>query len=46
MVDNAFSGAGKDRITRLERLAALRNSGVLSEKEFEREKSLILEPEE
>ncbi|MFX1538648.1 MAG: SHOCT domain-containing protein [Promethearchaeota archaeon] len=44
IVDNAFSG--KDRVTRLERLAALRDRGVLTEKEFEREKALILEPEE
>ena len=43
IVDNAFSG--KDRVARLERLAALRDRGVLTEKEFEREKSLILEPE-
>ena len=44
IVDNAFSG--KDRITRLERLAALRNSDVLTEKEFEREKAMILESQE
>ncbi|MFX1504760.1 MAG: SHOCT domain-containing protein [Promethearchaeota archaeon] len=43
IVDNAFSG--KDRVARLERLAALRDRGILTEKEFEREKSLILEPE-
>jgi hypothetical protein len=44
IVDNAFSG--KDRVARLERLVALRDRGVLTEKEFEREKALILEPEE
>ena len=44
IVDNAF--AGKDRIARLERLAALQDRGALTEKEFEQEKALILEPEE
>lgn len=44
IVDGAFSG--KDRIARLERLAALRDSGVLTDKEFEREKALILESQE
>ena len=43
IVDNAFSG--KDRIARIERLAALRDKGALTEKEFEREKALILEQE-
>ncbi len=46
IVDNAFSGTGKDRITRLERLAVLRDSGVLTDKEFELEKALILESQE
>jgi hypothetical protein len=41
IVDNAFSG--KDRVARLERLAALRDRGVLTEKEFEKEKARILE---
>ncbi|MFX1538506.1 MAG: SHOCT domain-containing protein [Promethearchaeota archaeon] len=43
IVDKAFSG--KDRVARLERLAALRDRGVLTEKEFDREKALILEQE-
>ncbi|MFX0015752.1 MAG: SHOCT domain-containing protein [Promethearchaeota archaeon] len=43
IVDKAFSGSGKDRLSRLERLAALRDSGVLTDKEFEHEKALILE---
>jgi len=46
VIDSAFSGSGKDRIARLERLAALHNSGALSDKEFEHEKALILESEE
>jgi hypothetical protein len=47
IVDKAFSGSGKtDRLTRLERLAALRDSGALSDKEFEYEKALILESKE
>lgn len=46
IVDKAFSGSGKDRLIRLERLAALRDSGVLSDKEFEYEKALILESQE
>ena len=46
IVDNAFSGSGKDRVARLERLAALRDRGVLTEKEFEQEKALILESHE
>ncbi|MFX0123429.1 MAG: SHOCT domain-containing protein [Candidatus Hodarchaeota archaeon] len=46
IVDSAFSGSGKDRIARLERLAALRDRGVLTEKEFEREKESILESHE
>ncbi|MFW9904260.1 MAG: SHOCT domain-containing protein [Candidatus Thorarchaeota archaeon] len=44
IVDNAFSG--KDRVGRLERLAALRDRGVLTEKEFEHEKARILEKAE
>lgn len=40
VVDKAF--AGKDRLSSLERLAALRDRGVLTDKEFEREKEVIL----
>ncbi len=46
VVDKAFSSSGEDRLARLERLAALRDNGVLSDKEFEHEKSLILESQE
>ncbi len=42
IVDNAFSGSGKDRLARLERLASLRDRGFLTDKEFEHEKELIL----
>ena len=41
-VDNAFSGSGKDRLSRLERLASLRDRGFLTDEEFEHEKGLIL----
>jgi hypothetical protein len=41
-IDRTFSGT--DRISRLERLAALRERGVITESEFEREKERILGP--
>jgi hypothetical protein len=41
IVDKAFSG--KDRVERLERLAALREREFLTDKEFEQEKARILE---
>jgi len=44
IVDKAFSR--KDRVEQLERLAALRDRGVLTEKEFQQEKALILESDE
>ncbi|MFX0171114.1 MAG: SHOCT domain-containing protein [Candidatus Hodarchaeota archaeon] len=42
-VDSAFATSNKDRISRLERLASLRDRGILTEEEFEREKALILD---
>ena len=42
-IDRAFMSSGKDRISQLERLAALRDSGVLTEQEFDNEKNLILD---
>ena len=42
LVDKAFDSREKDRLSRLERLAALRESGVLTEQEFQREKDIIL----
>lgn len=41
IVDKAFS-SDKDRLTRLERLAALRDRGVLTDDEFEYEKELLV----
>ncbi len=41
-VDRTFSGT--DRISKLERLAALRERGIITETEFEREKERILGP--
>ena len=41
-VDRTFSGT--DRISKLERLAALRERGIITESEFEREKERILGP--
>jgi Short C-terminal domain len=38
----ASSGGGDDRVQQLERLAKLKESGALSEQEFEREKARIL----
>ncbi len=35
-------GGGDDRVQQLERLAKLKESGALSEQEFEREKARIL----
>ena len=42
IVDRAFISSNKDRISRLERLASLREQGVLTEDEFQREKELLL----
>ncbi|MHA2173777.1 MAG: SHOCT domain-containing protein [Candidatus Hodarchaeales archaeon] len=42
-IDRAFMSSGKDRISQLERLAVLRDSGILTEAEFEQEKNLILD---
>ncbi|MFX0181671.1 MAG: SHOCT domain-containing protein [Candidatus Hodarchaeota archaeon] len=42
-VDSAFTTSSKDRISRLERLASLRERGVLTEEEFEQEKALVLD---
>ncbi len=42
IVDKAFIPANKDRLSRLERLATLRDKGVLTEEEFQREKVLLL----
>ncbi|UCE13485.1 MAG: SHOCT domain-containing protein [Candidatus Heimdallarchaeota archaeon] len=42
-VDRTFASSGKiDRISRLERLAALLDRGVITPEEFEREKAMIL----
>ena len=41
MVDKTFSSSGNDRISNLERLALLHERGVLTDKEFEREKQLL-----
>ncbi|MFX1284144.1 MAG: SHOCT domain-containing protein [Promethearchaeota archaeon] len=41
-IDRAFASSGSDRISRLERLAALRDRGVITPEEFEREKVLII----
>lgn len=41
-IDRAFATSGGDRISRLERLAALRDRGVITPEEFEREKAIIL----
>ena len=38
----ASTGGGDDRVQQLERLAKLKESGALSEQEFEREKARIL----
>jgi hypothetical protein len=45
-VDSAFRTSSKDRISRLERLAALHERGVLTDKEFEQEKALILDQQQ
>jgi hypothetical protein len=42
-VDSAFATSNKDRISRLERLASLRERDILTEEEFEQEKALILD---
>ncbi len=43
-VDKAFATSGRsDRISRLERLAALLDRGVITPEEFEREKALIMD---
>ncbi len=42
-IDRAFMSSGKDRISQLERLATLRDNGVLTEQEFDQEKNLILD---
>ena len=42
LVDKAFIPSNKDRLSRLERLAALRDQGVLTDEEFQREKGLLL----
>lgn len=42
LVDRAFVPSNKDRLSRLERLATLRDRGVLTEEEFKREKELLL----
>ncbi|MFX0084657.1 MAG: SHOCT domain-containing protein [Candidatus Hodarchaeota archaeon] len=42
LVDRAFVPNHKDRLSQLERLAALRNQGVLNEEEFQREKEFLL----
>ncbi len=42
VVDRAFVPAQKDRLSQLERLAALRNQGILTDDEFQREKELLL----
>ena len=42
MVDKTFSSSGNNRISSLERLALLHERGVLTDKEFEREKQLLL----
>lgn len=41
-IDRAFASSGSDRISRLERLAALRDRGVITPEEFEQEKALII----
>lgn len=41
-IDRAFASAGRDRISRLERLAALRDRGVITPEEFKQEKANIL----
>lgn len=38
----APSGGGDDTVAKLERLAALKDSGAITEKEFEREKQKLL----
>ena len=42
IVDKAFIPSNKDRLSKLERLANLRDQGVLTEEEFQREKGLLL----
>ena len=42
VVDRAFVPGNKDRLSQLERLANLREQGVLTEEEFQREKGLLL----
>ncbi len=42
LVDKAFIPSNKDRLSQLERLAALRDQGVLTEEEFQREKGLLI----
>ena len=43
LVDRAFVPSKKDRISRLERLGALHNQGVLTDEEFQQEKNLLLQ---
>lgn len=42
IVDKAFIPSNKDRLSRLERLASLRDKGVLTDEEFQREKEFLL----
>ena len=42
VVDRAFVPGNKDRLSQLERLANLREQGVLTEEEFQKEKGLLL----
>ncbi|MCK4848715.1 MAG: SHOCT domain-containing protein [Candidatus Heimdallarchaeota archaeon] len=42
LVDRAFILSNRDRLSQLERLANLRDQGVLTEEEFQREKGLLL----
>jgi hypothetical protein len=42
MVDKTFTSSGNDRISNLERLASLHERGILTDKEFEREKQYLL----
>ena len=42
LVDKAFIPSDKDRLSRLERLASLRDRGILTEEEFQHEKGLLL----
>ncbi len=43
VVDKMFVSSGRDRISNLERLASLRERGILTDEEFEKEKRLLID---